>query len=76
MSRELVFAPMCAEDLDAVTAAEAEASQFPWNRALFADGLQAGYSSWVLRRDGVLLGHAVLLSRGTYRLASLVVPTD
>ena len=62
MSGELVFAPMCADDLDAVTAAEAEASSFPWNRALFADSLHAGYSSWVLRCDGQLIGHAVLLA--------------
>lgn len=62
MSGELMFAPMCAGDLDEVTSVEREASQFPWNRALFADSLHAGYSSWVLRRDGQLVGHAVLLA--------------
>jgi ribosomal-protein-alanine N-acetyltransferase len=50
------------EDLDAVAAGEKESTQFPWNRALFADSLHAGYSSWVLRQNAVLIGHAVLLS--------------
>lgn len=62
MSAELVFAPMQLEDLDAVVAGEKESAQFSWSRALFADSLHAGYSSWVLRREGVLIGHAVLLA--------------
>jgi [ribosomal protein S18]-alanine N-acetyltransferase len=58
----LVFTPMQLEHLDAVVAAEKESSQFPWSRALFADSMHAGYSSWVLYQEGVLIGHAVLLA--------------
>lgn len=53
---------MRVEDLDAVAAVEAESARFPWNRTQFADSLQAGYSSWVARCDGSLVGYAVLLA--------------
>lgn len=56
------FAPMQEEDLDAVAAVEAESTQHPWSRQLFADALQPSYSSWVVRRDGMHVGHAILLA--------------
>jgi len=62
VSAELSFAPMQTEDLDEVAAGEAESAQFPWNRALFADSLHVGYSSWVLRRGSQHVGHAILLA--------------
>lgn len=57
----LVFAPMQSADLFEVAECELEAAEHPWTLQNFSDGLQAGYSAWVLRSGGVLLGQAVQL---------------
>lgn len=57
-----IIAPMQEEDLDAVATAEAESTQHPWSRELFNDALKPHYSSWIVRKDGMLIGHAVLLA--------------
>jgi ribosomal-protein-alanine N-acetyltransferase len=49
------------EDIDAVLAVEQGAYPFPWSRANFADSLAAGYSAWCCRKDGALIGHAVMM---------------
>ena len=64
MTQRLVlteFLPMNERDLDAVAALEAELQAFPWTRGHFADGLKAGYSSWVVHRGGAVIGFAVLM---------------
>ncbi|MCL2344540.1 MAG: ribosomal protein S18-alanine N-acetyltransferase [Desulfobulbus sp.] len=53
--------PMNERDLDAVAALEASLQAFPWSRGHFADALAAGYSAWVLRRGGELLGFSVVM---------------
>ena len=50
------FFPMNANDLDEVARVEAGLQSFPWTRGNFADSLAAGYSVWVLRVGGQLLG--------------------
>lgn len=55
------FFPMNEHDLDAVAAVEAAIQVFPWSRGNFADSLQAGYSVWVLRRGGELIGFSVVM---------------
>ncbi|WP_367646207.1 ribosomal protein S18-alanine N-acetyltransferase [Azonexus fungiphilus] len=55
------FFPMSARDLDGVAALEAGIQDFPWSRGNFADSLHAGYSSWVLRIGGELVGFAVVM---------------
>lgn len=57
----LDFVPMRETDVDAVTAAEQRAYDFPWTRGNFFDSLKAGHSAWVCREDGVLVGYAVLM---------------
>lgn len=49
-------------DLDAVAALEATLQVFPWSRGNFADSLSAGYSVWVLRVGGELVGFSVVMS--------------
>ena len=49
-------------DLDAVAALEASLQTFPWSRGNFADSLSAGYSVWILRRGGDLVGFSVVMS--------------
>lgn len=56
------FFPMNERDLDAVAALEASLQTFPWSRGNFADSLTAGYSVWVLRLGGDLIGFSVLMS--------------
>ncbi|MGE5471817.1 MAG: ribosomal protein S18-alanine N-acetyltransferase [Bacteroidota bacterium] len=49
-------------DLDGVTALEAALQAFPWSRGNFADSLAAGYSAWVCRLGGELIGFSVVMS--------------
>jgi len=56
------FFPMNERDLDAVAALEASLQTFPWSRGNFADSLSAGYSVWVLRLGGDLVGFSVVMS--------------
>lgn len=55
------FFPMNERDLDAVAALESGLQAFPWTRGNFADSLVAGYSAWVLRRGGELIGFSVVM---------------
>lgn len=55
------FAPMQADEVDAVLAVENRTYPFPWTRANFADSLSSGYSAWTCRFDGELLGYAVMM---------------
>jgi len=55
------FEPMRPEDIDAVLAVEQGAYPFPWTRANFADSLVAGYSAWICRIEGELIGYAVMM---------------
>ena len=56
------FYPMNERDLDAVAGLEATLQVFPWTRGNFADSLSAGYSVWVLRRGGDLIGFSVVMA--------------
>ena len=56
------FFPMNERDLDQVAALEASLQPFPWSRGNFADSLSAGYSAWVCRIGGELIGFSVVMS--------------
>ena len=49
------------DDVDAVTAAEQRILQFPWTRGNFTDSLDAGYSAWVMREAGQMVGYGVVM---------------
>ena len=53
--------PMNARDLDEIVAIEDTVYQYPWTRGNFSDSLAAGYSSWVCRVGGELIGYAVVM---------------
>ncbi len=55
------FFPMNEGDLDAVAALEASVQSFPWSRGNFADSLVSGYSAWVCRIGGDLVGFSVTM---------------
>lgn len=62
LSLSAEFFPMNTSDLDAVAALEASLQVFPWSRGNFADSIEAGYSVWVLRQGGELIGFSVVMS--------------
>lgn len=57
----LEFVTMGADDLGEVAAIEAAIYEFPWSRLNFADSLTSGYSAWVCRRGGQMVGYGVML---------------
>ncbi|WP_051094449.1 bifunctional tRNA (adenosine(37)-N6)-threonylcarbamoyltransferase complex dimerization subunit type 1 TsaB/ribosomal protein alanine acetyltransferase RimI [Bordetella sp. FB-8] len=58
---EDILQAMTRDDLDAVTALEAQAQAFPWTRGNFEDALKAGYPACVLRHGTELGGFCVLM---------------
>lgn len=66
--------PMREADLAALMAIERRAYPFPWTEGIFRDCLRAGYACWVLDRQGVLEGYAVLsVAGGEAHLLNLCV---
>lgn len=59
---EAEFFPMSESDLDSVAALEASVQAFPWSRGNFADSLMSGYSLWVCRIGGDLVGFSVVMA--------------
>ena len=53
--------PMVSADLPEVVALEAAVQSFPWTSKNFDDALAAGYSAWVLRKDGELVGFCIAM---------------
>lgn len=53
--------PMNASDLDEVMAIEFSVCAFPWGRGNFADSMSSGYSCWVCRVGGELVGYFLLM---------------
>ena len=57
----LEYLPMRAADVAAIMATETRIYPFPWTVGNFTDSLAAGYSAWVCRADGVMVGYAVMM---------------
>jgi len=55
------YFPMATADLDGVAGLETGLQVFPWSRGNFADSLHAGYSAWVARLGGELVGFSVVM---------------
>ena len=53
--------PMSERDLDEVLRIEYRAYSHPWSRANFVDSINSGYSCWVCRIGGELVGYYVLM---------------
>lgn len=53
--------PMNAADLDEVLAIEYRVCPLPWGRGNFTDSMSCGYSCWVCRIDGDLVGYFVVM---------------
>lgn len=61
LSPQVEMLPMNLHDLDEVLAIEYRVYEFPWGRGNFADSMNSGYSCWVCRVGGELIGYLVLM---------------
>jgi len=61
LSPHVEMLPMNVHDLDEVLAIEYRVYPFPWSRGNFADSMSSGYSCWVCRVGGELVGYFVLM---------------
>ncbi len=61
MRPQRVLRPMRSSDFDQVLAIERAIYTHPWTVGNFRDSLQAGYSCWVMERDGAMAGYGVLM---------------
>ncbi|MBF8270895.1 MAG: ribosomal-protein-alanine acetyltransferase, partial [Gammaproteobacteria bacterium] len=53
------------------------AYEFPWSMIIFQDCLKMGYSTWVLERDGCIIGYSVMtVAVGESHLLNLCVHPD
>lgn len=51
---------MIEADLEAVTAIERQAYEFPWSRGIFVDCLRVPYVCEVLEEDGLVAGYGIM----------------
>lgn len=61
LSPRVEMLPMNVHDLDEVLAIEYRVYPFPWSRGNFADSMTSGYSCWVCRVGGELVGYLILM---------------
>ena len=55
------FSRMTVMDLDEICAIEQRSYPFPWTCGVFTDSLNAGYRSWVGRKNGVVVAYALMM---------------
>ena len=53
--------PMSVHDVDEILRIEYKVYSHPWSRANFADSIASGYSCWVCRVGGELVGYYVVM---------------
>lgn len=58
---QVELSPMAPGDLDDVLAIEYRVHKFPWARGNFIDSMNSGYSCWVCRVSGELVGYSVVM---------------
>lgn len=61
LATHIEMLPMNARDLDEIIAIEDTVYPYPWTRGNFSDSLAAGYSTWVCRVGGELVGYMVVM---------------
>ncbi len=55
------FLPMNVQDVDEILRIEYKIYSHPWSRANFTDSIASGYSCWVCRVGGELVGYYVVM---------------
>lgn len=61
LAPDIELIPMTMRDLDEVLRIEYRVYSHPWSRVNFADSMSSGYSCWVCRLGGELIGYFVLM---------------
>ena len=65
------------EDVDAVSAIEVRAYEFPWTIGIFRDCIKAGYQCWVMARHGKVIGYGVLsIATGEAHVLNVCIDPD
>ena len=74
---EIYVRPMVEQDLVSIINIEKNAYDFPWSKTIFSDCLRAGYSSWVIEDNKILIAYGVMLFTSDDSLMlNLCVHTD
>ena len=74
---DIYIRPMSEQDVNSIINIEKDVYDFPWSKTIFEDCLHAGYSSWVLESDKILIGYGVMLiSSDESHILNLCVHTD
>ena len=58
---DIYIRPMIDQDVTSIINIENNAYDFPWSKIIFQDCLRAGYSSWVIENEKILIGYGVML---------------
>ena len=58
---EIYIRPMIEQDVTSIINIEDNAYDFPWNKTIFQDCLHAGYCSWVIEFNNILVGYGIML---------------
>lgn len=61
LKSRLEYRPMRPEDIADIVATEQRLYPFPWTAVNFVDSLVSGYSAWVAREGGAIVGYAVMM---------------
>jgi len=74
---KVAIRPMTPADLAGVSAVEQAAYQFPWSPGIFRDCLLAGYPSFVLVDDTMVIGYAIMsVAAGEAHILNICVHSD
>ena len=74
---EIYVRPMVEQDLASIINIEKNAYDFPWSKTIFSDCLRAGYSSWVIEDNKILIAYGVMLiTSDESHILNLCVLTD
>ena len=74
---EIYVRPMVEQDLVSFINIEKNAYDFPWSKTIFLDCLRAGYSSWVIEDNKILIAYGVMLiTSDASHILNLCVHTD
>ena len=58
---EIYIRPMIEQDVISIINIEKNSYDFPWSETIFQDCLRAGYSSWVIENNKILIGYGIML---------------
>ena len=74
---DIYVRPMVEEDLVSIINIEKNAYDFPWSKTIFLDCLRAGYSSWVIEDNKILIAYGIMLiTSDESHILNLCVHTD